>query len=220
MTFDAANFDHPFTVLVSVNPLPPVDPGEVTVPFPAQAHVTASIQGPLIIDGGQVGAFTPTSGAKLPTELDTPLPHPGAPSNPSHDTDTVNVFDDGAVAGQVGTLDGITAGETDALDTIYGAAGLTVTPSEFGALSGLGMGPAVTLDLGSGGTHTFAGGLTYHDVEVLDVLLGSGNDPFTVRKTTPGAITVIQGGGGADHAHRPRRRWTDVAAAALRRHGP
>src|SRR5262249_40586500 len=38
----------------------------------------------------------------------------------------------------------------------------------------------------------------YRQTEVVDVLLGQGNDTFTVNATLGGAITVVQGGGGAD----------------------
>lgn len=40
--------------------------------------------------------------------------------------------------------------------------------------------------------------ITYRDVEVVEVLMGSGNDEFTVADTAQGAITVIHGGGGDD----------------------
>src|SRR5579864_681946 len=46
---------------------------------------------------------------------------------------------------------------------------------------------------------TFAGGITYRNVDVVNVMLGKGNDTFTVDNTVPGSITVIQGGGGNDH---------------------
>ncbi|WP_315980888.1 hypothetical protein [Aliamphritea spongicola] len=41
-------------------------------------------------------------------------------------------------------------------------------------------------------------GIEYRDVEVIDTLLGSGNDTFTVTGTAKGAITVVHGGGGND----------------------
>ena len=51
-----------------------------------------------------------------------------------------------------------------------------------GILSGLGM----------------AVGVQYSSVDVVDVLLGSGTNTFTVLGTVPGSITVVQGGGGTN----------------------
>ena len=41
-------------------------------------------------------------------------------------------------------------------------------------------------------------GIEYHDIEVIETLLGTGNDNFTVSNTAKGAITVVHGGGGDD----------------------
>jgi Ca2+-binding RTX toxin-like protein len=51
-------------------------------------------------------------------------------------------------------------------------------------ISGLGMG---------------ASGITYANLETLEILLGTGNDAFTVTGTASGAITAVHGGGGDDH---------------------
>ena len=62
-------------------------------------------------------------------------------------------------------------------------------------------------DIGLLTGNTFTGfgsaGITYHDVEILDVLLGTGNDTFIIHSTlTPdgvqGGITIIHGGAGSD----------------------
>ena len=197
VVFDATNWDQPFTVQVSVNPSPPA-PVTNTETFPAAKHVVADLQGPLVLEGGTIGDHALHAGVKLPTETDAALPVPVVVSDPAHDTDTLNVFDDGSTAARTGTLGSISLGEADALGTIYGAAGLGVAPAEFGAISGLGMGDPVTLDLGALGSHTFDGGITYHGMQIVDVLLGTGNDTFGINATTPGTITVVQGGGGAD----------------------
>ena len=44
-----------------------------------------------------------------------------------------------------------------------------------------------------------AAGVTYANLETLEVLLGTGNDTFTVTGTAAGAITAVHGGGGGDH---------------------
>ncbi|NOI65300.1 LEPR-XLL domain-containing protein [Vibrio sp. 99-8-1] len=41
-------------------------------------------------------------------------------------------------------------------------------------------------------------GVEYHNVEVVETLLGSGEDKFTVSGTAKGAITLVHGGGGVD----------------------
>ena len=80
--------------------------------------------------------------------------------------------------------------ETDTLDS------LTVfndgsTTNDVGALSatsvtGLGMSPA---------------GINYANMESVEVLLGTGDDTFTVTGTAAGAITAVHGGGGTDHLY-------------------
>ncbi|MGI2027111.1 LEPR-XLL domain-containing protein [Endozoicomonas acroporae] len=41
-------------------------------------------------------------------------------------------------------------------------------------------------------------GIEYHDIEVLEVLLGSGDDGFIIENTASNVITVVHGGGGND----------------------
>ncbi|MGO0307869.1 LEPR-XLL domain-containing protein [Endozoicomonas acroporae] len=41
-------------------------------------------------------------------------------------------------------------------------------------------------------------GIEYHDIEVLEVLLGSGDDGFIIENTASNVITVLHGGGGND----------------------
>lgn len=43
-----------------------------------------------------------------------------------------------------------------------------------------------------------ADGVTYSDLEVFEVLLGTGDDKFNVLDTADGMITAIHGGGGSD----------------------
>ncbi len=44
-----------------------------------------------------------------------------------------------------------------------------------------------------------ASGVIYGDMETLEVLLGTGNDDFTVTTTADGTITAVHGGGGSDN---------------------
>src|SRR5262249_17234864 len=41
-------------------------------------------------------------------------------------------------------------------------------------------------------------GTTYANLETVEVLLGTGNDTFTISGTAAGAITAVHGGGGDD----------------------
>ena len=66
----------------------------------------------------------------LPTELDGALSVPPVVGDPAADKDTVNVFNDGAVAAQQGSLSAISATEATALGTIYDVANKTITPAE------------------------------------------------------------------------------------------
>ena len=68
-------------------------------------------------------------------------------------------------------------------------------------LSGLGMGGSLTVNEGTVAdpiAKTHPGGVTYTNSEIVEILLGSGNDSFTTAGTAEGAITAIHGGGGAD----------------------
>jgi Ca2+-binding RTX toxin-like protein len=136
-------------------------------------------------------------GIGLPTELDVPLPVLVVASDPTQETDTLNVFSDGSIANDTGLLRNPL--NTTGLTKDYGQA---VTATDFGNISGLNMGGNVTEDFGEGGAHdirTYEGGVTYHNVEIVDTMLGQGNDTFTVNATTAGSVTVVQGGGGNDH---------------------
>ncbi|MBT7863645.1 MAG: hypothetical protein HN712_25235, partial [Gemmatimonadetes bacterium] len=79
------------------------------------------------------------------------------------------------------------ADETAALDTVTvyndGSSTADVGTLAAASLLGLGMTPA---------------GITYGNFEVVEVLLGTGNDDFRIDNTADGAITAVHGGGGDD----------------------
>lgn len=80
--------------------------------------------------------------------------------------------------------------ETDTLDSVTvfndGSTSNDVGALSATALTGLGMS---------------ATGITYANAESVEVLLGTGNDCFTVTGTATGAITAVHGGGGDDHIY-------------------
>ena len=83
--------------------------------FTAQPHVTSGIAGPLFIEGNETAPRALVQGVALPTEvnpaLNTYTPHADA----QYKLDTLNVFDDGAVANQTGHLGSISSAEFNTL---------------------------------------------------------------------------------------------------------
>jgi Ca2+-binding RTX toxin-like protein len=160
--------------------------------------ILAELAGPVVVEGGVIGNRVLLWGLRLPTETDIALPAVVIPVDESRTTDTLNVIDTFSTTARTGSLGHITAAQAGALSVIYGTiADLTA----FGHVYGLGAGAPVTVDFGTSASpdlRTFAGGITFHDIEIVDVLLGQGNDVFTVIKALTGVITVVQGGGGND----------------------
>ena len=201
VTFNATNWATPFSVRVSNNPNAPVVDGPPVQSFPAQPHLASLLQGPLVIEGDAIAGRDRgrTNGVILPTETDTPISILTAPDNVKHQTDTINLFNDGSQVSDLGGLANPANGS--GLAAVYGVPTASLPLAEFGAIVGLGMGGTTTMKSGSqlgAADLGFDGGVTYRNVEVVDVLLGSGADQFTVKGTTPGSITVVQGGGGSD----------------------
>ncbi len=201
VTFNATNWATPFSVRVSSNPNAPIVAGPPVQSFPTQPHLASRLQGPLVIEGDAIAGRDRgrTNGVILPTETDTPISILTAPGNVKHQTDTINLFNDGSQVSALGSLTNPANGS--GLAAIYGVAAASLPLAEFGAIAGLGMGGTTTMKSGSqlgAADLGFEGGVTFRNVEVVDVLLGTGADEFTVKGTTPGSITVVQGGGGAD----------------------
>ena len=205
VTFTAGNFYTAQTVTLAADPFFDVPSFRENVkPFPVLPHLLTRLRGPLVVEGGVTGADRTLQPAlKLPGELDGPLLGIAPPPPENLQIDTLNVFDDSSQEHKAGEL--------------------TAT-----AISGLGM--AGPLTLGSGGMfgepETVAGGISYGvvrvdpltgvistdssttTIEVLNLLLGKGNDRLTVTSTmvpgidastgvvaNHGGITTVHGGG-------------------------
>jgi hypothetical protein len=106
--------------------------------------------------------------------------------------DTLNVFNDGSVVDDTGTLAAIDV--NNSLVTLEAAINL----------SGLGMSAGFVADLGTvdtGDDIALAGGITADDLEIFELMLGQGNDTLTIEdtlrnpETTHGGITIVHGGG-------------------------
>ncbi|WP_298261961.1 LEPR-XLL domain-containing protein [uncultured Litoreibacter sp.] len=179
VTFDATNWDQPITIDVAMAAgLAPVDPANPIMTVSASPHRVDAVQGPLLLTGG-VGPENRSIVAAviLPTEFDIPPTQPTPSTDDTGDVDRVNVFSDGTSEQTIGTL----------------------TSNN---ISGLGMGGSLTIDQGEDGIEnlvTYAGGITYQGMDIVEVMLGRGNDIFTVESTAEGTITAIHGGGGDDH---------------------
>jgi Ca2+-binding RTX toxin-like protein len=107
-----------------------------------------------------------------------------SPGNPAAEWGLPNTTSDFAVAhlsvnffvSETDTLDSLTVFNDGSAAAIVGALSGT-------AVTGLGMG---------------ASGVSYGELETVEILLGTGVDTFTVTGTATGAITAVHGGGGGD----------------------
>ncbi len=201
VTFDATNWDQPITINVAmVADLVPVDPANPTLTVAASPHRVDAVQGPLLLTGG-VGPENRSIVAAviLPTEFDIAPTQPTPSTDDTGDVDRVNVFSDGTSEQTIGTL----------------------TSNN---ISGLGMGGSLTIDQGEDGIEnlvSYAGGITYEGMDIVEVMLGRGDDIFTVESTAEGTITAIHGGGGDDRLTAldhtgPLVIYGDTSATGLR----
>lgn len=169
--------------------------------YPNQPHTLGAIAGPLFIEGSVTGKLDRSlqKAVMLPGETDGALTPAGRPSQEERNTDTLVVHNDGSLGNDVGVLGH--ASVASGVAALGGIASGDVDLREYGNLSGLGMGGALALDMGSSAKpdlRQFDGGITFHGVEVVDVLLGQGNDKLTITGTVNDTLTVVQGGGGDD----------------------
>ncbi|WP_392533892.1 DUF4347 domain-containing protein [Nostoc sp. C117] len=186
LTFNQTNWFQPQTVNVSANSsFVPTPSTQKVKQFPTQPHLLSNLRGPLEVIGGTTTVNRSLNPAViLPKELNAPLLGIGTQPPEEQQIDTLNIFDDSSQEDKTGVL--------------------TSTN-----LSGFNMAGDLTFS----GTTTFGepsvfkGGITYGDpttgkstFEVLNLLLGSGNDNLTIESTlnttaTHGGITTVHGGG-------------------------
>ncbi len=139
--------------------------------FAAQPRTVVQVQGPLFISGG----IDPTLSLTTPPPLlfvgETDGGPFMAPPNqapdalPSQQVNILNVLNDDSVASLAGTLTDTT-------------------------ITGLGMGAGLSI-----AGQTFPGGITYDDIQDLQIDLGHGNDNFLVERTDGGSTTIVGGSG-------------------------
>ncbi|MCF2147132.1 DUF4347 domain-containing protein [Desmonostoc muscorum LEGE 12446] len=148
-------------------------------------HLLNKIRGPVEVIGGTTNADRSLKVAViLPKESNAPLFAIAAQPDENEQIDTLNIFDDSSQEDKVGVL--------------------TATN-----LSGFNMAADLTFSgtTAFGEPNVFKGGITYGDAttgkttfEVLNLLMGSGNDKLTIASTLSttakhGGITTVHGGG-------------------------
>ncbi|NCC75650.1 MAG: calcium-binding protein, partial [Clostridia bacterium] len=168
--------------------------GDVTVKVvtsaivgPVVDHLLSAIQGPIYLEGYDYdGApdFTLRPGIGLPHELSPDLPSNEMTVDENQMTDQLFAFNDDDGSGQTGSL------------TVFGEG--ANAPSN---LSGLGMGDDWSVNEGTPADPiwvTYHGGVTFTNLEVAEILLGYGNDRFTIHETVATTLIAVHGGGGDD----------------------
>jgi Ca2+-binding RTX toxin-like protein len=175
LVFTPSNWNIPQTVTVSAVHDGIINGQQVKV-FAAQPRTLAQVQGPLYISGGVDPTLSLSSPPPLLFVGETnanqfmPPSNPALDALPSQQVNILNVFNDDSVASVSGIL-------TDS------------------TITGLGMGSAVVVE-----GQTVPGGITYDDIQDLQIDLGQGNDQFLVQNTDGGS-TTINGGSGSDQVN-------------------
>lgn len=148
-----------------------------------------AIQGPLVLEGGALADRDRSLAAAvvLPGELNPVSGQESPFTNEANNIDILNIFHADNLAVQSGAL--------LFRDNSHGIANTGL------ALTGFGMGSDLTIDEGSVAAPqlvTYGGGITYASFEIIEMLLGSGNETLDILATADAAITAVHGGGGND----------------------
>ena len=180
VTFTADDWYVPVVVQVVADPsFTPGTSSQSIKQFPAQAHSLSELRGPLEIEGGVRGARSLTAAVILPGEQNRPLLDIGLQPPESQQIDVLNIYDDSSQQDKSGVL--------------------TATN-----LSGFGMAADLVFsgETAFGEPNVFAGGITYGtlvpatgqprtNIEILNIMLGSGNDTLTIQaRCGPRRITA------------------------------
>ncbi len=197
VTFTPTDWFLPQTITVDVDPSFTPQPGDSFVrQEPVREHLTSRLEGPLIVEGGVAENKDRSlrDPVALPTELAAGAKPLEVDTDETRQSDRLFVFNDSSRADDTGSLTATTLANS------------VVTLSNPRNLFIDGMGGPLQVDVSEAQDGSeivgFEGGITFDDIEVTEVLLGEGNDTFTVDATsagTPGAedlvVTAIHGGG-------------------------
>ena len=216
LTFDGTNWYQPVTVPLVADPWFDLQPGRENLKsFPKRAHLLSGLRGPLAVEGGTTAADRSLKQAiMLPGEANRPLFAIAPQPQEAQQVDTLNVFSDSSQEDLVGTL------TATSLTGLNMSSGLDFTPllggnpMPFGEPAiypgGISYGKIVVDPI----TKAFLPAGSTTTIEVLNILLGEGNDRLTITGTlVPGAdhnadgslgqvavhggITTVHGGGNA-----------------------
>ncbi|HEY9237367.1 MAG TPA: hypothetical protein VIP10_00890, partial [Burkholderiaceae bacterium] len=198
LTFTAANWHIAQLVTVTGNPgyVPGADSIDTTTQkvWAPRKHLLTQLGGPLDVIGGSIGPRNLTDAIVLPQELNAPLlGFPvGVQPDERDQIDTLNIFDDGSREDKIGVLTATT------FTGFEMAPGLNVPANAFGETQ-------------IGGGITFGNALTGKStIEVLNLMMGEGNDTLSITGTLQpadegtganrgparhGNITIVHGGG-------------------------
>ena len=205
VAFDASNWFQPVTITVRDDVSFTNDPAAASImSFSARAHLLNDLGGPLQIEGGSTGEdLSLIQAVILPGEANTALPgvSPQPPEN--QQIDVLNVYDDSSRQDKVGSLSAtrLTGLGLAGPLSFPGAAGSDPTTVPGGISFGKTVLDANPLSPTFGKLVTSE---TISSIERLNILLGQGNDAFTINDTlhtdpadpaTRGVLTVVEGGG-------------------------
>ena len=217
VTFNATNWYQPVTVPLLADPYWVVAPGLQNLrTFPKQQHRLDQIRGPLSVEGGTTTADRSLHAAVLlPGEGNGPVFRVAAQAPEWQQIDTMNVYDDGSHEDLTGSLtstsiSGLNMGPSLDFTNLLGG-----KPAPFGETAkypgGISYG---SISLDSNGNFVTDGNLS--TLEIVNLLLGAGNDHFSIQSTlvqggdfnpitgqrdthlaNHGGITAVHGGGNA-----------------------
>ncbi|HEX4527110.1 MAG TPA: PKD domain-containing protein [Gaiellaceae bacterium] len=210
------NWYQPITVPLIADPFFELAPGrENLTTFPKQPHLLSGIRGPLSVEGGTTAADRSLKGAVLLPGEDNLPPFRVAAQPPEWQSiDTLNVYGDGSKEDTKGNL------TSTALTGLNMGAGLDFTSlcggqcpfNEPGKYPGGISYGSISLDPI---THNFTTDGTLSTLEIVNIMLGAGNDTLNIQSTLQpggdfnpitglrgeiahhGGITAVHGGGNA-----------------------
>jgi hypothetical protein len=185
VTFTDANWYQQQTVVLRADPLfevPLVREG--VKEFPVSTHLLSKLRGPVAVEGGVTGADRSlTNGLKLPGERDGYLLAIGPQIPESQQIDVLNIFNDSSQQDLSGVMTATRLtgfGMADDLD--LGGAGRFGEPDV--VPGGISFGK---INFGATGNATDSGQST---IEVVNLLLGEGNDRLVIEGTLDPAPAV------------------------------
>ena len=176
LTFTAANWYVPQNVTLSPDPYYALPPARVGVKvFPATTHLLSKLRGPLAVEGGVIGSDRSLrNGVKLPGESDAALFEIGLQPPETKSIDVLNIYADSSRQDGSGTMTSTSLkGFGMAKDLAFG--GFFGEPAVFPG--GISFG-AIAFD----GTNFVTDGAKT-TIEVLNLLLGQGNDNLDIQGT-------------------------------------